>query len=325
MKHVVIVLLVLLCGCSQKPAERTHIRMAVGGVAQFVYLPAALAPVLGFPAEEGLDLSIEDFQGGAKSLEALMGGSVDVVCGFYDHTIQMAAQGREIKAFLTMLRYPGLVLVAADPAVKSIEDLKGKAVGVSALGSSSHMYLNHQLLKHGLKPEDVSSTAVGMAGTAIAAMTHHTIAAAIMTDPSLDVVRKTTPLRVLSDTRTGAGVKEAYGVDVYPASVLYSTTQWLTQHATEATKLTRAMQRTMEWMRSHSVEEIYAKMPAANKTADSQADIEGLKAFLETLSTDGRMPADAPEAVRSVLALSNEQVRNAKIDLTKTYTNEFVK
>ena len=43
MKHFVIVLLVLLCGCSQKPAERTHIRMAVGGVAQFVYLPAALA------------------------------------------------------------------------------------------------------------------------------------------------------------------------------------------------------------------------------------------------------------------------------------------
>ena len=84
MKHCVIVLLLLLCGCSQKPAERTHIRMAVGGVAQFVYLPAALAPVLGFPAEEGLDLSIEDFQGGAKSLEALMGGSVDVVCGFYE-------------------------------------------------------------------------------------------------------------------------------------------------------------------------------------------------------------------------------------------------
>ena len=51
--------------------------------------------------------SCRTFQGGAKALQALVGGSADVVSGYYDHTIQMAAEQRELVAFVTMLRYPG--------------------------------------------------------------------------------------------------------------------------------------------------------------------------------------------------------------------------
>ena len=72
-----------------------------------VYLPTTLAQELGFYKEEGLDVELQDFAGGAKALQALVGGSADVVSGFYDHTIQMAAEGRELVAFVTMLRYPG--------------------------------------------------------------------------------------------------------------------------------------------------------------------------------------------------------------------------
>ena len=67
---------------------------------------------MGFYKEEGLEVELQDFEGGAKALQALVGGSADVVSGYYDHTIQMAAERRELVAFVTMLRYPGLVLVA---------------------------------------------------------------------------------------------------------------------------------------------------------------------------------------------------------------------
>ena len=58
--------------------------MAVGGQAQLIYLSATLAQELGYFGDEGLAVSIHDFPGGAKSLDALIGGSSDVVCGFYD-------------------------------------------------------------------------------------------------------------------------------------------------------------------------------------------------------------------------------------------------
>ena len=71
------------------------------------------------------------------------------MAGFYDHTIQMAAQGRDVRAFLSVLRYPGLVAVSASPRISKIEDLKGRIVGVSAAGSSTNMFLNYLLAVHG--------------------------------------------------------------------------------------------------------------------------------------------------------------------------------
>src|SRR5579863_9073885 len=115
----------LLAGCGAKTASSPlQVRLAVGGQAQLIYLSATLAQELGFYKDEGLAVSIEDFPGGAKALEALLGGSADVVCGFYDHAIQMAAQGKQVRAFVSILRYPGLVAVAGSPAIGRIEDLK---------------------------------------------------------------------------------------------------------------------------------------------------------------------------------------------------------
>ena len=101
----------------------------VGGQNQMIYLPTTLAQELGMYREEGLEVELQDFAGGAKALQALVGGSADVVSGFYDHTIQMAAEGRALTAFVTMIRFPGLVLVTSPQSaatVTSIENLKGK-------------------------------------------------------------------------------------------------------------------------------------------------------------------------------------------------------
>src|SRR2546430_8675737 len=121
------------CGRGGDPSGRS-VRIAIGGQNQLVYLPTTLARELGLYREEGLDVELQDHAGGAKALQALVGGSADVVCGFYDHTIQMAADQRELVAFVTMLRFPGLVLVTSPQSaatVTSISDLKGKIAGVT--------------------------------------------------------------------------------------------------------------------------------------------------------------------------------------------------
>jgi sulfonate transport system substrate-binding protein len=313
----------MLSACSNPTQKMQPVRIAIGGQAQLIYLAATLAQELGYYQDEGLPVTLLDFPGGQKSLEALLGGSADVVCGFYDHTIVMATENRELRAFVAMLRYPGLVAVS--PNISRIEDLKGGIVGVSSPGSSTHFLLNYLLVAHGMKPDDVSTASIGMSATAVAAVTRGKVDAAIMTDPALEIVRKQSPgLKILADTRTAEGTRAVFGVDTYPSVVLYSTAQWINRNRSQASKLAHAITRTLDWMRSHTREAIRERMPAQFRTDDAAADLEGLQSLKAMLSEDGRLTPESAAIVKKVLSVSLEKVRTANIDLAKTYTNEFL-
>jgi sulfonate transport system substrate-binding protein len=305
-----------------------RVRIAIGGQNQMIYLPTTLAQELGFYRDEGVEVELQDFAGGSKALQALVGGSADVVSGFYDHTIQMAAEGRALTAFVTMLRFPGLVLVTSPQSagtVAKIEDLKGQVAGVTTAGSSSQMLLTYMLQRRGVAAADVSITAIGNAATAIAAIEHGKVAAGMMADPSFTLVQKRNPgVRVLADLRTAAGVKDAFGTDTYPGSVLYSTVEWIGVNRETTAKLARAITRTLAWMQAHSPQEIASRTPKALRGEDEALYVDALKASLPMFSPDGVMAAEGAEQVRTLLAGSMDKVRAATIDMAKTYTNEFV-
>jgi len=325
----VLFLCVLVSACSRHDDRAgQRVRVAIGGQNQMIYLPTTLAQELGFYREEGLDIELQDFAGGAKALQALVGGSADVVSGFYDHTIQMAAEGRALVAFVTMLRFPGLVLVTSPQSadkVKAIEDLKGRIAGVTTAGSSSQMLLVYLLQRHGVQADSVSITAIGSAATAIAAIEHGKVDAGMMADPSFTLVAKRNPgARVLADLRTAAGVKAAFGTATYPASVLYTTTEWMRTNHDATAKLAHAITRTLAWMQAHSPQEIADRTPKTFRGEDDALYIEALRASMPMFSPDGAMTADGAEQVRTLLAASMDKVRGATIDIAKTYTNEFV-
>jgi NitT/TauT family transport system substrate-binding protein len=314
--------------CARQSNRGAHVRIAIGGQNQMVYLPTTLAGELGFYRDEGLEVELEDLQGGAKALQALLGGSADVVSGFYDHTIQMAAEGRELVAFVTMLRYPGLVLATSPQAaatVTRIPDLKGRIVGVTTPGSSSQMFLAFLLTRSQIPIDSVSVTAIGSAATAIAALERGKVDAGWMADPSFTLVSRRNPaVRVLADLRTGPGVKEAFGTAMYPGSVLYSQAGWVRSNGDIARRLARAMQRTLAWMHSHSAADIAMKTPKALRGDDDGLYVDALKNSMPMFSTDGRMTPDGAAAVRSLLEGSMQKVRQSRIDLSKTYTNDLL-
>jgi len=317
----------LFGACVHRPdTSGTKIRIAIGGQNQLIYLPATLARELGFYRDEGLDVELQDHAGGAKALEAMIGGSADVVCGFYDHTIQMAAEGRPLVAFVTMLRFPGLVLAASPSSpVNRIEDLKGHVAGVTTPGSSSHMLLTFLLQQHGVPVDSVSVTGIGGAATAVAALERGKVDAGMMTDPAFTILARRAPaVRILADLRHEAGVKEAFGTRTYPSSVLYAAEQWVRTRHDTAMRLARAIRRTLEWLQAHTPEEIAARTPADFRGADPALYTEALKNTMTMFSPDGVMEPDGAEAVRKLLARSMDKVRTATIDLSKTYTNEFV-
>jgi NitT/TauT family transport system substrate-binding protein len=318
--------LLVACGRSHRDPTAKPVRIAIGGQNQLIYLPTTLARELGFYREGGLDVELQDHAGGAKALQAMIGGSADVVSGFYDHTIQMAAEGRALIAFVTMLRFPGLVLATSPhSAVMRIEDLKGRVAGVTTPGSSSHMLLTFLLHRHGVPIESVSVTGIGGAGTAIAAVERGKVDVGMMTDPAFTIVqRRAAGVRILADLRHAEGVKEAFGTSTYPASVLYADADWVRANHDKAGRLARAIKRTLEWIHAHSPQDIADRTPAGFRGEDQALYADAVKNTMSMFSPDGVMTADGAEAVRRLLAESTDKVRNAKIDLSKTYTNEFV-
>ena len=139
--------LALLTGVAVAQAK-TKVSIAVGGAGCLCYLPTVLAKQLGEYEKAGVNVEMVDFKGGSQALQAVIGGSADVVSGYYDHCVNLAAKGQHLEAFVAFNRFPGLVLVVSPEAgkdIKSIKDLAGKNVGVSAPGSSTHCFLKYLL------------------------------------------------------------------------------------------------------------------------------------------------------------------------------------
>jgi NitT/TauT family transport system substrate-binding protein len=320
----VLLALVLTSGLA---AAQTKITIAVGGGACLCYLPTVLAKQLGEYDRAGLAVELVDLKGGSDALKAVLGGSADVVSGYFDHCVNLAAKKQELTSFVVYDRYPGLVLVVSpshNAEIKSIKDLAGKKIGVSAPGSSTDFFLKYLLKKNGVDASGVAVIGVGLGATAVAAMQQGQIDAAVMLDPSVTVLQGSYPdLRILSDTRTQKDTLDVFGGE-YPGGALYSTTAWIASHEKEAQALTNAMVNTLTWIHSHSAEDIMAKMPPEIVGKNKELYLAALKNTIPMYSLTGMMDPKGADAVLAVFSESSPEVAKAHIDLSKTFTNRFV-
>jgi NitT/TauT family transport system substrate-binding protein len=312
---------------SSLAAAQSKITVAVGGGACLCYLPTVLAKQLGEFDKAGLAVELVDLKGGSDALKAVLGGSADVVSGYFDHCVNLAAKKQELVAFVVYDRYPGLVLVVSpshNGEIKSIKDLAGKKVGVSAPGSSTDFFLKYLLKKNGLDPSSTAVIGVGLGATAVAAMEQGQIDAAVMLDPSVTVLQGSHPdLRILSDTRTQKDTLATFGGE-YPGGALYATAAWVASHEKEAQALTNAIVGTLAWIHSHSPEEIMAKMPDEMVGKNKELYLAALKNTIPMYSETGKMDPKGADAVLAVFSEGSPEVAKANIDVSKTFTNKFV-
>jgi NitT/TauT family transport system substrate-binding protein len=308
-------------------AVAQKVTIAVGGAACLCYLPTMLAEQLGEYKKAGVEVELVDFKGGSQSLTAVIGGSADVVSGYFDHCVNLAAKNQALEAFVVYDRYPGLTLVVGPKQtgkIKSIEDLKDKKVGVSAPGSSTDFFLKYLLNKHHVDPNSVGVVGIGLGATAVAAMEQGSVDAAVMLDPAITQMQgRNKDLTILSDTRTQKDTLDVFGGE-YPGGALYTKSAWIVAHPKETQALTNAIVATLKWIHSHSAEEIMAKMPENLVGPDKALYLAALKSTIPMYSTTGKMDPKGAQAVLDVFSQSSPEVRNAKIDLSKTYTNKFV-
>lgn len=307
--------------------DKPKLTIAVGGKNLLYYLPLTIAETQGYFKAEGLEVTIADFAGGSQALRAVVGGSADVVSGAFEHTLNMQSKGQKLRAFVLQGRAPQIVLGVNPktmPNFKTVAELKGRKIGVTAPGSSTNVMANFVLAKAGLKPSDVSIVGVGAGSGAVAAMRAGQIDAISNLDPVITLLQRSGDLKVVSDTRILAEADKVFGGPM-PAGCLYAPQTFIDRNPGAVQALANAMVRADKWIQAAGAADIIKAVPENYLLGDRAVYIDAFMAAKGALSPDGLFPeAGAATAVRALQSI-DETLKDVKFDLAAAWTNDFVR
>src|SRR5436190_2139314 len=200
---------------------------------------------------------------------------------------------------------------------------KGRKLGVTSIGSGTHGLTQYLASTKGITPDQFTPIAVGSGDTFIAAIKQGTIDAGMTTEPTISRLVKTGDAKVLIDLRTPETTRAALGGD-YPFISIYMRADWVAANKGVVQRVVNAYVKTLKWIATHSPAEIADKLPADYYAGDKDLYLTALTGSMPMYSPDGKMPAGAPDFILKVLQTYNKNVQGKTIDLTKTWTNEFV-
>jgi len=286
-----------------------------------------IAERLGHFKQQGLDVAINDFRGGAQSLQALVGGSADVVTGAYEHTIRMQAKGQDVRALIELGRFPGIVLgIRKDRAAtyKSSADLKGMKIGVSAPGSSTNFFVMYLMAKAGLKPADAAYIGVGIGPSVIAAIKRGEIDAVSNLDPMMTKLDMDGDIKVVADSRTEEGTRAIFGGS-NPAAVLYAKQDFIARNPNTTQALVNAFYKTLKWLERASPEQVAATVPEEYWLGGKALYLAAVKASKPSYSLDGVIPAAGMRSANDMLVAFDEELKGTSVDLSRTFDGRFVR
>ena len=325
---LVLALILALAGAARGQAiEKKQLTLGVGGKSALYYLPLTICERLCYFKEQGLEVTIEDFRGGAQSLQALVGGSVDVVTGAYEHTIRMQAKGQDIRAVIELGRFPGIAVgLRKDrvPAYKSAADLKGTKIGVTAPGSSTHFFVMYLMSKAGLRPADASYIGVGASASAVAAMKKGEIDALSNVDPMITRLERDGDIKIVADSRTEEGTRAIFGGS-NPAAVLYLKHQFAQSNPNTVQALVNAFYKTLKWLEKATPDEIAATVPEEYFLGDKALYLAAVKANKQVYSLTGLVAPAGMQSSADMLTAFDPELKAAKIDLSRTFEDRFVR
>lgn len=306
--------------------EKAKVVLGVGGKSLLYYLPLTIAEQKGYFKAQGLDVEINDFGGGAKSLQALVGGSVDIVTGAYEHTVRMQAKGQDIRAVCELGRFPGIVVgVKKELAgqIKSAADFKGRKIGVTAPGSSTALTAQYAMVKAGLKPTDAAIIGVGSGASAIAAMQKGEIDLISHLDPVIAKLEADGNIVALIDTRTEAGTKALFGA-TNPAATAYLRADFIEKNPNTTQRLVNAFVAALKWLSTATPEQVADTVPAAYHFGDKALYIRAVGASKESYSKDGVIPRSGMDSVMAMLTTLDAEFAKSKVDVATSFDGRFV-
>jgi NitT/TauT family transport system substrate-binding protein len=196
-------------------------------------------------------------------------------------------------------------------------------IGISAPGSSTQFMVQYLMVRNGLAATDASFISLGASSGVVAAVERGEIDAVVNVDPVISLLESKNRIKVVADTRTAEGSRAVYGGD-YPAAVLYAPPAFVAKNPRTVQALVDAFVHALQWIKTHSPEEIAAVMPPEYALGDKALYVKAIAASLAMYSPDGKFSRAGAETVFKVLREFDPTLRAATVDLGATYTDAFV-
>lgn len=307
--------------------EKRSLTIAVSNKAALMYLPLTVAEQMGFFQSEGLDVEVQDVPSlvRAQQMASTAGGGADIVSGWLENTLALQPKGQAFTAFVLQGRAPQIMLgvsVKSMGSSRSLVDLRGKKIGIMALGTPTHTVAHAALSRAGLRLSEMGFVSVGTPSGAQAALRSGQIDALCYTDPLMTQLEQRGELRVVADTRTLRGTLQVCGGEM-PSTCLYAPPEWLQKHPHTAQAVANGMVHALKWLQTAGVSDLMKIVPEAYFSGDRALYLAAFARMREAIALDGVIP---PEGVSNTLAAmrnADPALRLEAIDPAKCYTNQF--
>lgn len=320
--------LVCLSQAQAAPLEKPKISIAVGGsISQMNKIAYFVALNKKYFEAEGLTVESTAFNSGTAALQAVVAGGADIGEGAFEHMLRLQAKGQDLTCITVFGRYPGNVLAVRATKVDSIKgvaDLKGKKIGISAPGASTHNFVAQLLQRAGVNWKDASYISIGTGASAVAAIRTGTELDAIVNlDPAITSLTDGKEVVVLVDSRNAEGSKIAFG-GPYLADCLYARTDFIKANPNTSQAVANALVRAMQWLKTASIDGIIASIPADYYKGDEALYRKSLAQNLSAFQWDGIVTPQAAENVLATITVMDPSLKSAGLDIPRTYDNGLV-
>jgi NitT/TauT family transport system substrate-binding protein len=224
-------------------------------------VPYEVARSAGYFKAHGLDVQLVYTRGGNAAMQALVGGAVDYAATALDVAIQAYANvGADIRRFAVTGRLP-LFAVATAPKtasqIRSIKDLEGKTVGISALGNADHALTLYLLKQAGADAHKVQFATLGV--NLLEALRQNQIEAGVVQEPALTLLKRAGG-RVLVNAMDLEDAKHYLGGSFEFMGVAVRAKEFEARRG-EMVALTQALAEALKALRSMSGDQLVAAFP----------------------------------------------------------------
>jgi NitT/TauT family transport system substrate-binding protein len=310
---------------AQGKVEKSKIIISVDGKAAFAYLPLTIADQLGFFRDEALDVQINDYSDASSADQALLTGAADICSGSFERILNLQSKNQMLKAFVLQSRTPQLAFGVSTrnlSAYTSMENLRGKKIGVVSLDSAASLMTNLLLLKAGLSPQDVNLVPSGSPAGVLSAIRSGQIDALCTTDPVMTMLEQKADVKIISDTRTLRGASELFGGSM-PSACLYGSAEFVQKNPNICQALTHAIVHSLKWLQTAGPGDLIKVVPESYLLGDRALYLASFNKIRQCTSLDGLLPEDGPSTALKALSRFDYTLQQVKIDLSKSYTNIF--
>lgn len=305
--------------------QMPRVKLALAASQSLYHLPLTVAEHMGFFRQTGVQVEWWPHESGAQALNSVLNGQADVMAGAYEHLFGLHQKGLPYQSFVQMSRTPQVSLggsTRSGKAWRSMADIRGTRLGVSALDSTTHWMACQWLRRHGMSQDEVMFVEVGSSTGVLDALRSGSIDALCNPDPIMHWLEQKNEIRLLGETRTLTGTRKVMGGAV-PGASLMAHTDYLQRHPDRVQALTDAVVMALKWLPTAGLTDILKTVPPSHWSWDRAAYLGAFEKLRESYAVDGLVRGEEVSRAWQVHAHLKPTPLPSRIFPERTFTNAF--